>query len=306
MKPAPAAVVTPPTPSALPAGAWAGVGLFLGALALFATFDAFSKFLLERYPAPFLNVARYTTSALIALIWLGRAGSLALWRTPHRPMLILRGTLLGIVGTCYMTALTWMPLAEATAIYFTSPLIIVALSPWLLGEHVRPRQWLAVCGGCLGMLLIVRPGGNLPLLGTILMCVAAVCYALYQVATRKLAGRAKPEIQYGYMAAICLLVTAIPAPFFPPPVWPDAGDWLLIGALGLCNAAGQLLLLAAFQRAPASLLAPVNYVQLLLALCFSALLFGRTPDAIAGMGIAMIVAAGVCLTLPSRRRAPKA
>ena len=99
--------------------------------------------------------------------------------------------MLATVGTCFMTALIWMPLSEATAIYFTSPLIMVALSPWLLGERVRAAQWAAVAVGFAGMLLIVRPGADLPWLGTLLMAVSAVSYAVFQVLTRKLAGRCR-------------------------------------------------------------------------------------------------------------------
>lgn len=81
-----------------------------------------------------------------------------------------------------------MPLAEATAIYFTAPLLMVALSPWLVGEQVRRSRWVAVTVGFGGMLLIVRPGGDLPWLGTLLMAVSAVCYAIFQLLTRRLAG----------------------------------------------------------------------------------------------------------------------
>ena len=124
--------------------------------------------------------------------------------------------MLATVGTCFMTALIWMPLSEATAIYFTSPLIMVALSPWLLGERVRAAQWAAVAVGFAGMLLIVRPGADLPWLGTLLMAVSAVSYAVFQVLTRKLAGPVPGPVQYAYTALICLIATALPAPFFLP------------------------------------------------------------------------------------------
>jgi len=289
----PAAVL--PTPAA---SRNAGILLFFAALVAFATFDAGSKYMLERYPAPFLNVMRYLAVIVLAITMLWRHGSgMRLRDAPEKPLLILRGVTLATVATCFMTALIWMPLSEATAIYFTSPLIMVALSPWLLGERVRPVQWLAVAVGFAGMLLIVRPGGDLPLLGTLLMAVSAICYAIFQVLTRKLSGKVPGPVQYAYTAIICLVVTALPAPFFLPDPWPTPGDAAIIIALGACSGLAQVLLIAAFQRVSAATLAPLNYFQLLLAVLFSTFWFQRPPDALALAGMALIMASGVFLAM---------
>lgn len=272
-----------------------GIACFLAALVALASFDAGSKYMLAYYPAPFINVTRYTAVATIALILLLRHGVPRWSGQPQRPLLVARGLVLGTVGTCFMTALIWMPLAEATAIYFTSPLIVVALSPWLLGERVGPTQWLAVVTGFAGMLLIVRPNADLPLLGTLLMAISAVCYALFQVITRKLAGKVHARVQYAYTAFICLIITAIPAPFFLPDPWPGLTDGLIIVGMGVSNGLAQILLIAAFQRAEASTLAPLNYCHLLMALGFSTVLFHRPPDALALAGTALIVGAGIFL-----------
>lgn len=274
----------------------AGIAIFVCALMLFASYDAFAKYILQFYPAPFVNLMRYCSIGSIALVVLWQARALRLWRTPHRGLLVLRGSLLAVVATCFMTALTWMPLAEATAIYFTAPLVMVALSPWVLGERVGRRRWAAVGVGFAGMLLIVRPGNNLPLVGTVLMAVSALCYGLFQLLTRRLAGLVPPALQFGYMALICFIVTAIPAPFFWPeqPV-PVADVLLMLGAAAISGTA-QLLLLAAFRRVEASTLAPLNYLQLLMAVLISSFYFARPPDAIAGVGIGLIVAAGLYLS----------
>lgn len=272
-----------------------GIALYLAALVLFASFDAAVKHLVTVYPAPFLNVMRYLSVATIAVGLVLRHGLPRLSATPAKGLLLLRGLMLGTVGTCFMTALIWMPLSEATAIYFTSPLIVVALSPWLLRERIGARQWSAVALGCAGMLLIVRPGGSLPWLGTVLMAISAVSYALFQVLTRKLSGRLPSHVQYGYTALVCLLVTALPAPFFLPDPWPDARDWAAIVLLGVTNGLGQILLIAAFRRVPASTLAPFNYCQLLMAVAYSTFVFARPPDMLAMSGMALIVAAGLSL-----------
>ncbi|CAB3911775.1 DMT family transporter [Achromobacter anxifer] len=288
-------------PIALPSAAASrqtGILLFFAALAVFATFDAGSKHMLARYPAPFLNIMRYSAVAVLAvvLLWRHRGGP-RLRDAPEKPLLVLRGLLLATVGTCFMTALIWMPLSEATAIYFTSPLIMVALSPWLLGERVRPAQWTAVAAGFGGMLLIVRPGSNLPWLGTLLMAVSAVSYAVFQVLTRKLSGKVPGPVQYAYTAFICLIVTGLPAPFFLPDPWPDLADTLFIVGLGACSGLAQIFLISAFQRVSAATLAPLNYFQLLLAVVFSTLWFQRPPDGLALAGMALIIASGVFLAL---------
>lgn len=277
-----------------------GMLLFLGALLAFACYDAFAKQMLFHYPATLMNLTRYIAVSGMAAVLLWRHGDWRVWRQPHQKLLLLRSLMLAIVATSFMTALASMPLAEATAIYFTAPLIMVGLSPWVLGERVGRVQWVAVWVGFAGMLLIVRPGGALPLAGTLLMALAAVCYALFQVLTRRLAGLVPAPVQFAYMAAVCLLVTNLPALFTPPVVWPGAAEWALLIAGGVVSGGAQLLLLAAFRRVSAATLAPMNYLQLLLAVLISTFWFQRSPDGVALLGIALIMGAGVYLAWPRR------
>jgi drug/metabolite transporter (DMT)-like permease len=272
-----------------------GVAIFVCALTAFAFYDAFCKHMLQFYPAPFVNLMRYLSVIFVAFAMLCRHGDLRLWHAPQKPLLLLRGAMLATVATCFMTALIWMPLAEATAIYFTAPLLMVALSPWLLGEAVQRSRWVAVTVGFGGMLLIVRPGNALPVLGTVLMAIAAVCYAIFQLLTRRLAALVPSPVQYAYTALVCLVVTLVPAPFFWPTQPVPVHDVLLLLAGGACSGAAQWLLIAAFERVEASTLAPLNYLQLLLAVAISSLWFHRPPDALATAGIALIVAAGIYL-----------
>lgn len=298
--PGAAAVATAPPPDA-DRQRLVGVGLFLLALACFACYDAFAKAMVAQYPPTVVNLGRYTAVGAIALVWLAQAREGRPWRQPHQRLLLLRGTMLGVTATCFMTALVTMPLAEATAIYFTAPLVMVALSPWLLGERVGRGQWLAVWIGFAGMLLIVRPGSRLPLAGTLLMAVSALCYALFQVLTRKLSGRVPPSTQFAYMAALSLAITHLPALTGPALVWPGWGAMALLVAGGLVSGLAQLLLLAAFRRAPLATLAPLNYLQLLLAVLISSFWFQRPPDGLALAGMGLIATAGVALARAPRR-----
>ncbi|MES1265604.1 MAG: DMT family transporter, partial [Variovorax sp.] len=137
-----------------------------------------------------------------------------------------------------------------------------------------------------------------------LMAVSAVCYAIFQLLTRRLAALVPSPVQYAYTALVCLVVTAIPAPFFWPAQPVPWHDVLLLLAGGACSAAAQLMLLAAFERVEASTLAPLNYLQLLLAVAISSFWFHRPPDALATAGIALILAAGIYLA--RARPAPRA
>lgn len=290
-----------------------GMLLFLGALVAFASYDAFAKHMLVTTAPTMVNLGRYIAIGVMAVVLLfrhlrseraeGRA-AIAPWRHPHQGLLVLRSLMLATVATAFMTALVVMPLAEATAIYFTAPLFMVALSPWLLSERVGRVQWIAVGLGFAGMLLIVRPGGSLPLWGTLSMGLAAVCYAMFQILTRRLSGLVPAPVQFAYMAFFCLVITSVPGFFVAHPVLPDGPTALALLAGGAVSGTAQLLLLAAFKRVSAATLAPLNYLQLLMALVISTVWFQRPPDSLALAGIGLILAAGTYLA--TARRTPRA
>lgn len=274
-------------------------GTFLCALLALATLDMLAKDQVGRHPAPLVNLFRYGVVLIMATAMM-RAKSCRWGLQPGQRALVLwRGVTLGGVGLTFMQALHTMPLAEATAIYFLSPLMIVALSRLLLGEHIGPGQVAAVVAGFLGMLLIVRPGSDLPFGGTALMLVAAGSYAMLQILTRKLAGQVPMEQQFFWAAVVCTGMTLLSLPTGGPMAWPSGADLGLLGLVGVLSGLGQFLLIKAFQKAPASALTPFNYFHLVLAVIFSVVVFGRQPDAIALAGIATIALAGLSLMLPA-------
>ena len=275
-----------------------GCGIFLCSLCCLSVLDVLAKDLVLRNSAPLVNMVRYGVIVCLSL-------SLMLFkRVPFyvnpsaRKWLLLRGCMLGFVGICFMPALQFMPLGEATALYFLSPLIVVLLAPLLLGEKVHVKQYLAVGVGMIGMLLIVNPGGTLSPIGSALMLVAAFCYAMVQLLTRKLTGRVMSEQQFFYTAAICAPMGLVVLFIYWPQAWPDTSDILELLLMGLCGGAGQYLLIYAFKATPASILAPINYFQLVLAVIFGQVVFGHMPDLLSFTGIVLIAAAGLSLTLP--------
>ena len=215
-----------------------------------------------------------------------------------RVLLVLRGAMLGVVGICFMPAIQYLPLAEGTALYFVAPLLVVILAPFVLGERVSWKQYAAVLLGMVGMLMIVNPSGQLSLVGSALMLVAALSYAMVQLLTRKLVNRVESEQMFVYTASTCWLMGAVVILVFWPQVWPTGHDLLEMLLMGAFGGVGQYLLIHAFKRVPASTLAPLNYFQLALAVLFGELFFGQRPNLLSFGGIALIVGAGLSLTLP--------
>lgn len=275
-----------------------GCGIFLCALTCFSLLDALAKDLVHRYSAPLVNMARYSVIVVLAFAVMRVKGVSIHAPKDTRFLLVLRGAMLGVVGICFMPALQYLPLAEGTALYFVAPLMVVILAPVVLGERVGWKQYAAVLVGMLGMLLIVNPGGDLSLIGSALMLVAALSYAMVQLLTRKLANRVESEQMFVYAASTCWFMGLIVIMVFWPELWPTGRDMLEMLLMGTFGGVGQYLLILAFKRVPASTLAPLNYFQLALAVLLGELFFGQMPNLLSFAGIALIVAAGLSLTLP--------
>lgn len=279
-----------------------GFGIFLAALFALAVLDVMAKDLVQRNSAPLVNLTRYIVVLLMAalVVWKSRV-SVTVARQ-LRKLLWLRGAMLGVVGVCFMPALQYMPLAEATAIYFLAPLIIVALAPVMLKEKVTFKQYAAVLTGMFGMLMIVHPSGQLSFLGSFLMLLAAISFAMVQLLTRKLSGQVTSEQQFFYAAVTCTLMGTLVLIFFWPDRWPDLHDSIQMLIVGFLSGIGQYLLIRAFQYVPASVLAPFNYFHLLLAVIFSMAIFDHIPNQLAIAGMVLITLAGLSITLPTLLR----
>ncbi len=221
---------------------------------------------------------------------------------PKRPGLqVLRG-LFGILSSIlYFTALASTSLATAAAISFTAPLIVTTLSPSLLGERVNAHLWAAVAVGFAGALIIIRPGWGEGLRWSEAMLFgSACCTGLYQLVTRVLAGQDRAETTTIWTACVSGGVSAVLVPW----VWttpPNLEVWALSVALGAIGGTGHFLLTMAFERGPAALLAPFNYLQLLGAAVIGFALYGQLPDLWTWTGAMVIVAAG--LFVANRERA---
>lgn len=281
-----------------------GVLLQLVALALFVSMDALLKLLVAAYSVPQLMFVRFLIhTVFVAAAIMIFTGSLP-WRSRSPVLQTLRSASLAIANAALSVALIHVPLADATAVMFAAPVLTVALAALLLGETVSPRRWLGVGIGLAGVMVALRPPfltGDPLHWAMLLPLVTAAMNTVYQLLTRHLAAKDDPRTTFLHTSLAACALTALAQPF----VWvtPAASDlaWLL--ALGLLGAAGHCLLVLAFARAPASVLAPMSYSQLIWAGLAGVLVFGDWPDGWTLLGAGVIAAGGILVALPDQRPA---
>lgn len=283
-------------------GGLATLALALTAFSLFAIGDAASKLIVIESNAV---VAMWGRSVVFAALFLFilRPGEwrTALTRGPVK-LLLLRSIFPFLAGSCVIFAMAYVPLAQLTTILFISPLLSMALGKLLLGETVNRWGWLAVLSGFLGVLTIMRPFGGDFSWTLLIPALAGLLAAFGQVMTRIVAQRAAPRTVLFYTMLVALVLSSLPLPFF----WqaPTGEQWLLFGLSGICQAAGQFAMIAAYARATASRLAPYSYAQLLTATLLGFAIFGEVPDIFTVVGAALIVAGGL-ISLRLAGRPPK-
>jgi drug/metabolite transporter (DMT)-like permease len=275
----------------------------LMATVCFGCLDTLSKYLAAYYPASSIVWIRYMLQTVaLAVIFLPRMG-LRLVRTTAPVVQLLRGLMLVFSSVMFVVALNYMQIAEVASIVFLAPIIVAIAGGPLLGERVSPRTWLALAGGFIGVLLIIRPGGDAFTVWALLPLGCAFMFAGYQILTRKLAGHDDPITTLFFPGAIAVL--AIPLVYSGSisglPAVPLHA--FMIVAIGVLGAVGHFLLIRAHGLAPATILSPLVYSQLLVVMTLGWLIFDQLPDGIALAGIALIVASGLGLILAHRRPA---
>ncbi|MCB4822406.1 DMT family transporter [Roseicella aerolata] len=284
-------------------GRLAGVALQLSALAVFVCMDTMLKLLTAHYAVPQLMWARFLFSLLAAALFFRLVMGRLPWRSRAPGLQAVRSLLLAASNLMFSTALVYLPLTDCTAIGFASPLFTVALAAVWLKERVGKRRWLGVGIGFAGVLVALRPpfltGGEPAHWATILPLGTALLFAVYQIMTRRLATIDDPRTTILHTGLAASIAASLAQPFVWTP--PSLPDWGLLAALGLLGGAGHGLLVLAYARAPASLLAPMSYTQLIWASIAGVLVFADWPDLWTLLGAAIIALGGVLVALPDRR-----
>jgi drug/metabolite transporter (DMT)-like permease len=220
-------------------------------------------------------------------------GVIALIRTRRPAEQVARSLMQVISMGCFFYGIPWIPLADGVAINFSSPFVVAALSVPLLGERVGPRRWIAIAVGFTGAMIIVQPGSSdgMHWLGAVLMMTSAICYGTYQVLTRRVAPYDPPGTTVAWTVLIPTVVFSLAAPFVwkTPTGWATLAMFLSIGALG---AIGHYFVAQAYAAAPAAIVAPFNYMQLLGATAIGVVAWSDVPPSTTWLGAAIIVASG--------------
>lgn len=269
------------------------IGLMILGVSIVPGMDAIAKYLSAEYSVFQISWARFVfhVAFVLPLVWWRHRKDL--WPRMPRTQLV-RGIFQLSATLFFFAALAYMPIADALALMFAYPLIVTALSPWLLGEKVRGIQWTAVVMGLIGVLFILRPGTGAFHWAGVFALAASVCFALYMITTRQVAGTSPPLVSLVYSAAIGAFVLTLGAPSFWTP--PRPAHWALMVLIGLIAAIGHFMVIHAFELAPASRVVPFGYVEIVAATVLGYLVFGDFPDQWSLVGIAIICAAGLLVS----------
>jgi drug/metabolite transporter (DMT)-like permease len=277
-----------------------GIALMCGAVACFSLLDTTAKYL-NLYMATLQIVwARYTGAFLFPLIVSNPWNRPGLLRTGQPALQIGRSFLLLGSTMCNFLALRYLQLDEAIAIIFSTPCLVAALSGPMLGEWVRWRRWTAIGVGFIGVLVVARPGTGAFQPAALLSLVAALCYALYSIVTRRLARTDSNETTLFYSNLVGVVALMPVVPF----VWTTPTDPIVIAlmvASGAMGSSGHYLLIAAHRLAPAAVLSPFIYTQIVQVIILGYLVFGDVPSRWTLLGCAIVVASGLYILHRERK-----
>jgi len=270
-------------------------------MACFSGLNAMSKTLSASFPVIEVLWARYVFALVFMLVlFLPRSGR-KLFEIRRLDTQLVRGGLLFFSSLFYFHGIAHLPLATAAAISLTSPIIVTALSPRLLGEQVGVRRWAAVGVGFAGALIVVRPGHEAFDWYILLVVASTVCSAFYQLFSRRYGQSERPDAS----ATLATIVGTVAASPFVPFDWvvPTSG-WhiaLFVG-MGIMAGAGHYFLTIAYSQAPAAVISPFNYMQLVGAALLGYAVFHEMPDIWTWVGSSVIIASGLYIGYRERVR----
>jgi drug/metabolite transporter (DMT)-like permease len=285
-------LATPPAaaPDATPDSPLRGILLMAGATVLFSTSDASSKYVTATLPPMEVAWVRYLVFVLAALLPVLRQGTVVL-HTRRPVQQTMRGVAILASALLFLLGLRVLPIADAAAINFVSPLLITALAVPLLGERVEVRRWIALAVGLAGAMLAAQPGGGTFRPAAAFPLLSAVAWALAMVLTRRFAATERTTTTVFWTAGSGLALLTCVLPFDARlPTLPELALCLLIGVVA---SGGQWMVVLAYRVAPASLLAPFSYLQLLWSTLLGYVVFGAVPATTTLIGAVVIAASGL-------------
>ncbi|MDP2000919.1 MAG: DMT family transporter [Rhodoferax sp.] len=277
-----------------------GVMLIVLAALCFAVLDTATKYASQLAPVLMLLWFRYAFQAVVTFALRLPVQGLRLLSTPNPRFQTLRGVLLLTTSACSFFGLQYLPVGEFTAMVMLSPLVATAMAAWILKNPVSQQRWLLMVAGLAGVLLVIRPGGQVFSWALLFPVVLVTTYAWFQVLTSRLSGDENPYTTHFYTGLVGALVMS-PIVLFS---WSTAAllaHWPWFVLIGFMGTFGHLMLIRAYMRASAPILTPFLYSQIAFATLAGWLVFNHAPDGLAWLGIAVIAASGVGNALLSAR-----
>jgi drug/metabolite transporter (DMT)-like permease len=244
--------------------------------------------------------ARYTSAFVLTLFVSNPVTHPGLMKTRRPVLQIVRGSLLVASTVLNFFALRWLQLDEALSIIFTFPFIVAIASGPILGEWLGWRRWTAICVGFGGVLLITRPGFGEFNPGAVLSVASVICYGFYAVFTRMVSRVDSNQTSLFYNNAVGALVMLPVIPF----VWTMPRNWkiaaLMVG-IGALGSIGHFFMISAHKLAPASVLSPYIYTQLIWVGILGYLVFDHVPNELTMVGAAIVICSGLYLLYRERQ-----
>lgn len=279
-----------------------GIVLLLLSLLCLTTLDASGKWVMGAGISLLILVwFRYVIHLSLVLIFILPTKGLGILHSKTPGLQCLRAAAMLGATLTFFTSLQYLPQAEATAIIFISPLIMLAVAPWILKEPMRKTRWVAAGFGFVGVLLVIRPSAGLPVAGVVAGLMTACLFATQHLTTR-LVAQDNPFTTMLWSSGLGTLALACTLPFSLPSAWPtlttiEPWVWVVMLSTGFTGGVGHFLQIQAYRFAPASMLAPFIYLQMTVAATLGWLIWSHFPDATTWLGIAIICASGVVNSL---------
>lgn len=286
----------------------AGLGLMILAMLVAPLIDVFSKLATTTASPTMITTARFGFQGLCMLpfvLWTGSWRSFS-WRMSFYHA--IRADVITLSMVCFVATLAVMPLADAIAIFFVEPIILTVLSSIFLKEVIGWRRYTACFVGFIGAMIVIRPSFQEIGYVALLPVVTAFCVAIFAMMTRALAHREDPwamQFQmsmWGLPICAAMLFVGDSADIgFLAPSLPDFTTFMWMAGVGVFAALSGLLSVYAYRAAPASVLAPIQYFEIVSATLFGWLVFGDFPDPIKWLGISIIIGSGLYIIWRERR-----
>jgi drug/metabolite transporter (DMT)-like permease len=280
-----------------------GIACMLLASSLFPVMNGLVQILSERYSTEQLVWARAASHLVFILALFAPHHGAALVRTSALKWQIVRSGVHLMSMLFFFTGVKYLPLAKAASISFTAPFFVALLAWPMLGERITPGRLMAVVVAFAGVLVVIRPGSEVFQWASLLMLGSAVCYALYQILTRRVARHDTAETSAVYSASVGTVVMSLVAPFVWTPIagWTDAA---LLFSLGIIGGTAHYFVARAMIYAQANIIAPFGYWQLVGSVIVGYLISGYLPDSFTWIGAGIIVSAGIYIAWCEARARP--